>query len=131
MTTGEEKPNRAPAINGVHTMFYYENLPRATEWYDRIGFENVLRLEFVSIFRLSSSSYLSLVDGHHGSQRPVKKKGAILSIETTDLEGWHRHLFTKDVEGVGVGLDIGCGGRTVEFKLIDPEGYTLEFFQWL
>lgn len=120
-------------ISGVHTMFYYEDLQEAIDWYQRIGFENVLNLEFVSIFQIGPSSYLSLVDATSGSQRPVRddNKGAMLSIETTDLELWHQTLFSKGIEGTGTGAEIGCGGRTIEFKLRDPGGYTVEFFEWL
>jgi catechol 2,3-dioxygenase-like lactoylglutathione lyase family enzyme len=120
-------------ISGVHTMFYYEDLQEAIDWYQRIGFENVLNLDFVSIFQIGLSSYLSLVDATSGSQRPVRdaNKGAMLSIETTDLELWHQTLFSKGIQGTGTGVEIGCGGRTIEFKLRDPGGYTLEFFEWL
>ncbi|PEQ13080.1 hypothetical protein B2G71_09680 [Novosphingobium sp. PC22D] len=127
-------PVGAGPISGVHTMFYYEDLASAIRWYDRVGFENVLNLDFVSIFRITPSSYLSLVDGNGGgSQRATRdgNKGAILSIETTDLERWHRHLFLQGIDGTGVGLEVGCGGRTIEFKLRDPGGYTIEFFEWL
>ncbi|WP_156840999.1 VOC family protein [Novosphingobium aquimarinum] len=120
-------------ISGVHTMFYYEDLQEAIDWYDRIGFKNVLKLDFVSIFEIGPSSYLSLVDATGGSQRPLRdgNKGAMLSIETTNLELWHQTLFSKGIEGTGAGAEIGCGGRTIEFKLRDPGGYTLEFFEWL
>ena len=120
-------------IAGVHTMFYYDDLQVAIDWYQQVGFENVLNLDFVSIFRIAPSAYVSLVDGRNGSQRPIPgtAKGAMLSIETTDIEGWHRALFERRIEGTGKGLEIGCEGRTIEFKVRDPGGYTIEFFEWL
>lgn len=120
-------------VSGVHTMFYYDDLEAAIDWYEQVGFEKVLNLDFVCIFKITGSCFVSLVDATSGSQNPVRgpNKGAILSIETTDLEAWHEHLFAKRIEGTGQGAEIGCGGRTIEFKLRDPGGYTIEFFEWL
>lgn len=123
-----------PSIDGVLTMFYYEDLAAATDWYERvIGFEKLLDVAGFSLFRVHEGSQLALVGDGFGSQRsiPGTNKGAILSIQTRALQQWHERLFRYQVPGTGEGLQTGGDGRTIEFKVRDPEGYTIEFFEWI
>ncbi|WP_404478189.1 VOC family protein [Novosphingobium sp. BL-52-GroH] len=123
-----------PRIRGVLTMFYYENLAEATRWYtDVMGFEHVLRLDGAEIFRVEDNAHLALVAEGKGSQPviPGRGKGVLLSIQTDDLEAWHERLFALGVEGTGKGAHVGAGGTTIEFKVYDPGGYTIEFFEWI
>jgi len=123
-----------PPIDGVLTMFYYDDLPTATDWYERVlGFEKVLVFDGLALFRVHQGSHLALVGNGAGSQRPISgtNKGAILSIQTRALQDWHERLFRHQAPGTGQGLQIGCDGRTIEFKVRDPEGYTVEFFEWI
>ncbi|AHE52714.1 hypothetical protein NX02_04865 [Sphingomonas sanxanigenens DSM 19645 = NX02] len=123
-----------PSIDGVLTMFYYRDLAAATDWYERvIGFEKILAFEGLSLFRVHQGSQLALVGEGFGSQQPIAgtNKGAILSIQTRVLQQWHERLFRYQVPGTGEGLQSGGGGLTIEFKVRDPEGYTIEFFEWI
>jgi catechol 2,3-dioxygenase-like lactoylglutathione lyase family enzyme len=124
----------AERVTGVLTMFYYEDLPAAADWYvNKLGFERVQEFEGLVLLRIEGTSHLALIGAGYGSQRPFpgRDKGAILSIQTDALEQWHERLSAMDVEGAGQGLRNGAGGRTVEFKVYDPEGYTIEFFSWI
>lgn len=128
------EPLPIPSIDGVLTMFYYADLAAATEWYERvIGFEKLLDVAGFSLFRVHEGSQLALVGDGFGSQRsiPGTNKGAILSIQTRALQQWHERLFRYQVPGTGEGLQTGGDGRTIEFKVRDPEGYTIEFFEWI
>lgn len=123
-----------PPIDGVLTMFYYDDLPAAIDWYERvIGFEKILAFNELAIFRIHQGSQLALVGNGVGSQTPIagSNKGAILSIQTRALQTWHERLFRHATPGTGEGLHVGCDGRTIEFKVRDPEGYTIEFFEWI
>jgi hypothetical protein len=123
-----------PRINGAVTLFYYDDIATAARWYEEvIGFEKLIDLGWLAMFQVADQAYLGLVSAEAGSQRPIPgaNKGAILSIVTTDLEKWHRRLFAAGVAGTGQGLEIGCAGLSIEFKVRDPGGYTLEFFEWL
>jgi len=122
-----------PGLSGVLTIFYYRNLAAAAEWYARaLGFECVRREEGLVLFRVNREAMLALVGDGHGSQRPIegRQKGAILSLQTDNLDGWHAHLTARGVVD-DTSIHPGYGGRTREFKLFDPEGYTVEFFEWL
>lgn len=123
-----------PPIDGVLTMFYYDDLAAATDWYEHvIGFEKILTFEGLALFRVHGGSQLALVGKGYGSQVPIAgtNKGAILSIHTRALQQWHERLFGRQVEGTGEGLHLGGDGRTIEFKVRDPGGYTIEFFDWI
>lgn len=128
------QPLSIPPIDGVLTMFYYQDLEAAAAWYEQVlGFEKILAFPGLTLFRVHQGSQLALVGNGSGSQRPIPgtNKGAILSIQTPALQAWHERLFDHKVPGTGEGLEIGGDGRTIEFKVRDPEGYTIEFFQWL
>jgi catechol 2,3-dioxygenase-like lactoylglutathione lyase family enzyme len=123
--------SRPPSITGVLTLFYYRDLAAARNWYEnRLGFERTMDIEGGVIFRIHEHSHIALVAGDFGSQRPIggRNKGAMLSIQTDQLEAWYRRF--AGVEGTESGICVGAGGRTREFKIYDPEGYSLEFFEW-
>ena len=130
---GAARPGR-PAIDAALTMFYYDDLPRAAEWYEQVlGLPRLMEAEGFVLFGVAGQAKLALVGAAHGSQRPIPgvNKGAILSLQTSELQRWHATLFARGVEGTGIGLVVGGDGRTVEFKIRDPEGYTIEFFEWI
>lgn len=121
-------------VDGAITLFYYDDVPAATRWYEQeIGFEKILDYGWLSIFRLIEHAYLGLVSGKAGSQEPIPgpNKGAMVTIATRDLRAWHGRMVEAGVAGVDNGVQPGCDGNTIEFKLRDPGGYTLEFFEWL
>ncbi|WP_172840764.1 VOC family protein [Allosphingosinicella indica] len=123
-----------PPVDGVLTMFYYNDLQAAADWYHRVlGFEKILIAEGLVLFRIHEGSQLALVGKGYGSQQPLAgtNKGAILSIQTRALQQWHERIASHEAEGIGHELHRGGNGRTVEFKVRDPEGYTIEFFEWV
>lgn len=115
-------------------MFYYDDLERAADWYEHVlGLPRLMEAEGFVLFGITEQAKLALVGAAYGSQVPIPgpNKGAILSLQTDDLERWHADLFARGVEGTGIGLLVGGDGRTIEFKVRDPEGYTIEFFDWI
>lgn len=129
-----QPPLPRPGISGVVTIFYYADLPAASRWYtDVLGLEPVLHLDGVELFRIVGDAHLALVAEGKGSQPVIagRDKSALLSIQTDDLEGWHARLFALGAEGTGEGAQVGADGTTIEFKVYDPGGYTVEFFEWL
>ena len=123
-----------PSIVGALTMFYYADLAAAADWYETVlGFERIFSTKGLELFRIEGAASLALVQDGYGSQRasPSRQKGAILSIHTDQLEAWHARLFALGVEGTGLGLEVGADGMTIEFKVHDPGGYTVEFFEWI
>jgi catechol 2,3-dioxygenase-like lactoylglutathione lyase family enzyme len=120
-----------PSIASGVPFFYYHDLQRAADWYEnKLGLKIVTNESWVVIFELTPTSYLGLVSASGGSLKPTKNKGALLSIETADLEGWWDKV--KDTEGINVihGIESGANGMIEEFRMYDPEGYIVEFFRW-
>lgn len=120
-----------PPLTGVLTIFYYKDAAAAAAWYDTLGFECIRREQGLILFRIQGEAMLALVAEGHGSQRPLegREKGAILSLQTSDLDRCFEILRLRGVTGEAR-IHWGYGGRTREFKLYDPEGYTVEYFEW-
>ena len=127
-------PLPALAVKGVVTFFYYEDQPSAVKFYQQVvGLRRVQDFGWCTILQLQPSTYLGLVNAVAGSQRPIAgaNKGAILSIETADLDGCLAHMKRLGVVAADTILEPGCAGHAMEFKIRDPGGYTVEFFRWL
>ena len=123
--------NTNPSIAGGVPFFYYMDLQTAADWYkSKLGLKPLTEEDWVVIFELTPTSFLGLVDASSGTLRPTANKGALLSIETAELEAWWEKL--KDVEGIDMihGIEDGAGGMIEEFRINDPEGYIIEFFRW-
>ena len=120
-----------PSLAGVVPFFYYNNIEEAADWYEnKLGFKKLTDEGWVVIFEITPSGYLGLVNASGGTLRPIEDKGALLSIETAELEAWHERL--KDVEGINMvqGIVNNDNGLIEEFRLVDPGGYVIEFFRW-
>jgi catechol 2,3-dioxygenase-like lactoylglutathione lyase family enzyme len=121
-------------IQGVITVFYYDDVRGALDFYERvIGLRKVADFGWGGIVELCPNACLGLVNATEGSQRPIAgfNKGAILSIATQDLELCFETLRTAGAVPHGTVIEPGCGGRSREFKIRDPGGYTIEFCTWL
>lgn len=132
MTTREATGR--PDIAGAITFFYFDDLATAVCWYrDVLGLEPYFVRDWLALLTISPGHSLGLVDAENGSQRPVPgpNKGAILSIETRDLDEWHARLKSAGVAVIDEELRPGCEGRTMEFRVRDPGGYFVEFFRWV
>jgi catechol 2,3-dioxygenase-like lactoylglutathione lyase family enzyme len=126
--------NMLPRIGGVMTIFYYEDVAPAIAFYEHVlGFEKVLDLGWGATFRVAGQSFLTVVDSEGGCQRAIAgpNKGAILSIETDDLEAWRAKLESAGVISLEADLKSGCDGRSIEFHVRDPGDYVVEFFHWV
>ncbi len=123
--------NSNPSIAAGVPFFYYNDLNAAANWYEnKLGLKKVTEEEWVVIFELTDTSYLGLVNASGGSLKPTEDKGAVLSIETSELEAWYDKL--KDLEGINMihGIEEGADGMIDEFRMTDPGGYIIEFFRW-
>ena len=118
-------------IDGTITFFYYDDLTRATEFYENImGFEKVIDISLAKVFRVHGDSHVGLVDGHTGYLKFKEDKPVMLSWFSDDIDGWHMHLKEKGVEiEQPPEKQSYLEMRTLLFR--DPEGYLLEVMQWL
>ena len=120
-----------PSIAGGVPFFYYDDFQAAVDWYKNVlGLKPLTEEDWVAIFELTPDSYIGLVNATGGALRPIEEKGALLSIDTAELEAWWDKV--KDAPGIEIknGIITGADGMIEQFSLYDPGGYIVEFFRW-
>lgn len=131
-----------PPVNALVPNFYYNDLDAARKFYiDKLGFPVLYDAGWVVIIEIDKGKQLALVDGKRGALSAVEQKGVLLVIETDALEEWYNYVSA--IEGInwfqyglnyreGVTLRHGLmdHGDIQEFRILDPEGYIIEFFRW-
>lgn len=128
------RPDDPPAIGGAILFFYYDDLDSAVRWYqDVLGLETLLLEDWLALLRVRPGCTIGLVDATNGNHRPLRGANptAMLSIETDALEAWHLRFKQLGQCPPDMPQSTGCKGRTEEFVVRDPGGYSVEFFRWL
>jgi uncharacterized glyoxalase superfamily protein PhnB len=114
-------------------MLYYDEISDAVDFYEHIlGLRKTLNEEWVKIYRLTDSASVGVVKVGPGAYHATQDRNAVmLSLVTTDVDGWYRRL--KENGRVGFLKDIHDSENVPirSFLVEDPGGYTVEFFQWL
>jgi glyoxylase-like metal-dependent hydrolase (beta-lactamase superfamily II)/catechol 2,3-dioxygenase-like lactoylglutathione lyase family enzyme len=120
-----------PPVEANLVFFYYRDLENARRFYEEIlGLERVLDYGFASIYRITQSSYLGVVDENRGMHRASEPKTVTLSFVTAEIDGWYEYLKSCDVPVRGPIRDA-TRHATRGFVAFDPEGYFLEFERFL
>lgn len=131
-----------PPVNALVPNFYYNDLDAARDFYiDKLGFPVLYDAGWVVIVEIDKGMQLALVDGHKGALPAMEQKSALLVIETDALEEWYSYVSAiEGIEWFQYGLDYREGvtmrhglmdhGDIEEFRILDPEGYIIEFFRW-
>jgi len=106
--------------NDVHAMSrFYETV---------MGFGLVVDQGWAMIHQSSPSGFIGPVDGARGMHSWTEDKAVMVSLLTTDIEGWLAHLSgevdfaMRDAE---IGVESRAGARV--FVGQDPDGYLIEF----
>jgi len=114
-------------IRANNLFLYYKDLKGALEFYSNtLGMELLADYEMAYILRMTSDSYLILVDASKGMHTADEPKTVALALLTENLDGWYAYLKNK-------GVEIKYEYRPKEesahdgFVAVDPEGYLLEF----
>jgi predicted enzyme related to lactoylglutathione lyase len=129
VTSAPATQNWRPSTEAMVVFHYYKDLAAATAFYeDKIGLEKVSDFGWASVFKVTPTSYLGLTMAKEDS--PKSKKSSAVSISTNDLGAWHARLAKhSDIKFLNH-IKSTAGGLVEEFKIEDPEGYSLEFFRW-
>ncbi len=119
-------------LEGTLTLFYYENLEKAFNFYnDIIKFEFVADFGYVKIFRVIDGALLGLVDGQLGSHRTSPSKPVRLVVMVKDIDAWFSRIKVGGVETFEDEPFTGKKMKLKGFTFKDPEGYTVEMCQYL
>jgi catechol 2,3-dioxygenase-like lactoylglutathione lyase family enzyme len=137
----ENQDSELPSVTALVPNFYYHDLATAREWYvDKLGFTPIYEGGWVVIVEVAPGMQIALVDGERGTLKPVEDKGALLVIETDELEEWYRYVSRLEgIEWYQYGNESGRyrlkhgimeHEEIEEFRIVDPGGYIIEFYRW-
>jgi len=114
-------------IQASNVFLYYRDLDRATQFYAQtLGLELLADYDMATIFRISTSSYLILVDAEKGMHTAEEPKTVALALLTDQLAEWYEYLQAQKVP-IKYTYKPRTGNAHDGFVAIDPEGYLLEF----
>jgi catechol 2,3-dioxygenase-like lactoylglutathione lyase family enzyme len=114
-------------IQANNLFLYYKDLEKALEFYSiTLGMELVADYGMAYILRMTTDSYLILVDADKGMHTADEPKTVALALLTDQLEEWFTYLQNQDVE-IKYEYQPKEGSAHDGFVAVDPEGYLLEF----
>jgi predicted enzyme related to lactoylglutathione lyase len=116
-----------PEICSQITFFYYKDLAKAADFYERImGFELADDQGTCRIYRVRESAFLGIVDERYGHCSAPKNESTVLAtFVVDDVREWYEHLRKNGVTTISELLsrpEI----QIEAFFFEDPEGYALE-----
>lgn len=114
-------------IRASNLFLYYKDLDKASGFYSKtLGLEMVADYEMAMIFRITTDSYLILVDATKGMHTAEEPKTVALALLTDQLDEWYAYLKEMDVN-IKYDYKPKEGSPHDGFVIYDPEGYLLEF----
>ncbi|MGD2122742.1 MAG: hypothetical protein PVJ76_13400 [Gemmatimonadota bacterium] len=119
-------------IQGTVLWLYYDDLTRIEAFYgEALGVEILVDQGWAKVYPASLTGFLGFVDGERGLHRATDEKGVTVSFFTTELPIWFEHV--KEIEGFEFRApEISTEGDFVHtFVGYDPEGYYLEWDEFL
>jgi hypothetical protein len=129
--------DRMPPIIGQMTFFYYNDLPRAAAFYERLlAIAPEPTPAWVRLYPLTANSTLGLVNATDGTLHPGSGKSAMVTIVVDGVaavDSWHARVKSL---GIPVFQDrkatkLDDRRSIYSFVLHDTEGYALEILTWV
>jgi len=115
-----------PAIDGLITFLYYEDLEKVEEFYrDIMGFELVIDQGWAKIYKVAGRAHVGLVDGNAGYHKASPTKPVMITVVVHDVDQWYEHIRKLGVRTLTEPRDNEELGLRM-FLLEDPEGYVIE-----
>jgi len=122
----------ALGVRGTVLWLYYEDLEAIQTFYrEALDVDILVDQGWAKVYPASLTGFLGFVDGDRGLHQATEEKGVTISFFTTGLEAWLEHMrgvesFELRTEGMSSEGDFV---RT--FVGYDPEGYYLEWDEFL
>jgi hypothetical protein len=129
--------DRLAPITGQMTFFYYNDLPRAAAFYEKLlAIAPELTPAWVRLYPLTATSTLGLVNATDGSLRSGGDKSAMVTIVvdgTATVDAWHARVMSL---GIPIFQDqkvtkLDDQRSIYAFVFHDTEGYALEILTWV
>ena len=111
---------------------YFDDTAATNRFYEEVlGVGPIVDQGWAWAYPLSASGFLGVVDGARGLHQPTEDKGVTLSIIVDDVEAWYELMRGVD-DFAWRSEEIGDeSGRVRVFVGYDPEGYFLEWDEFL
>ncbi len=122
---------RPPSLGIKATVLwlYSNDVHAMSRFYDAVmGFDLVVDQGWAMIHQSSPSGFIGPVDGARGMHPWTEDKAVMVSLLTTDIEGWFAHLSEEEdftMRDAEIGVESRAGARV--FVGQDPDGYLIEF----
>jgi len=114
-------------VRASNLFLYYKDLEKAADFYSKtLGMQLVADYTMAKIFRMTSDSYLILVDAKKGMHTAEEPKTVALALITDQLDEWYAYLKTTDVK-IKYDYNLKPNRAHDGFVIYDTEGYLLEF----
>ena len=127
-----EDPTKRPAELGIKAtiLWLYSNDVHAmSRFYDEVmAFDLVVDQGWAMIHQSSPSGFIGPVDGARGMHAWTEDKAVMVSLLTTNIEGWFAHLAGEGdfaLRENEISVESRAGARV--FVGRDPDGYFIEF----
>ena len=120
-----------PAIKGLITFLYYDDLDSAARFYEDImGFKKTFDQGWAKIYSVHGSAHVGLVNGIRGYHRPSEDKPVMITVVVDSVDKWYEYFnkigvktLTEPQNNEEIGIRM--------FLLEDPEGYIIEIQKFL
>lgn len=129
--TPDSRTKRLPILGIKATVLwlYSHDVHAMSDFYENVmGFDLVVDQGWAMIHQSSSSGFIGPVDGARGMHTWTEEKAVMVSLLTTDIDGWFAYLGEKEnfTQRDGeIGVESRAGARV--FVGQDPDGYFIEF----
>ncbi|NNF80238.1 MAG: VOC family protein [Rhizobiales bacterium] len=110
------------------TFLYASNLTQSSRFYQNVlGLELVLDQGTCHIFQVAGAAFLGICQC--SDERPSSSDGVIVTLVSSDVEGWHERLVAASAQVDG---PPALNERFNIYHLFarDPDGYRLEIQQF-
>ncbi len=129
-------PPAAAPVKGQMTFLYYNDLPRAAAFYERLlGKAPEDTPPWVRLFNLTDTATLGLVNAKDGTLRPSDNKPVMVTVVVDGVaavDAWYDRVRAQGIaiseERKTTRLDDTRSIHAFIFK--DPEGYAVEILSW-
>jgi hypothetical protein len=129
--------DRPSPIAGQMTFFYYNDLPRAAAFYEKLlAVAPEPTPNWVRLYPLTPTSTLGLVNATDGALRPGGDKSAMATIVVDGrnaVDSWHARVKSLGISIFQERKEVKLDDRRsiYSFILHDPEGYAVEILTWV
>ena len=120
-------------IKESYVMLYYKSLYAPRNFYgDVLGLEATFYDEWVTLYRITTSSYVGIVKEGEGAYHSVRDNNAVmLSLVVDNVNSWFDKIKLNQDVVILKEIYNNKNAPIRAFLLEDPGGYTVEVFQWM